>query len=128
MSSKPIIFARAAVPLKGLFQRGAIGAKKIPALGRENQGENLRQKKGNAMVLLQARPAKKFHGTFLQVEILGQRSLDVGNVGVFVHRPVQFNDATEFVAASIPGISQSKLGVVLDRHVQKITRPLPAGL
>src|SRR5690606_25933009 len=66
--------------------------------------------------LVQPGPAQELDGNPPQVKILCQHGLDIGHVGVLVHRAAEFHYAAEFVAATIVLVGQSKLRVVLDGH------------
>jgi hypothetical protein len=56
----------------------------------------------------------------LQVEILCQYRLDIGHIGVVIHRSAQFDDATELVTTLVVGVCESKLCVVLCRHGSRL--------
>lgn len=66
--------------------------------------------------LMQTGPAKQLDRILLKVEIGGQYGLDIALVLIVFHRTIQLHNTTEFVAASVVGISQNELRVVFRGH------------
>ena len=86
--------------------------KKIPAISRENQGEKLDTPEKKP-VSVQPRPTNQLNRTPLQIKILCQHCLNISHVGVIIHRPAEFNDAAEFIAAAIICVREPELCEVL---------------
>jgi hypothetical protein len=73
------------------------------------RGKNLIRQKN----LVQPRPANQLNRTPLQIKILCQHCLNISHVGVIIHRPAEFNDAAEFIAAAIICVGEPELCEVL---------------
>lgn len=65
---------------------------------------------------MQPGPANELYIIAVQVKIPGQCGLNVAGVGIAFHRLAQFDYSTELIAATIGGIGQYELRVVLCRH------------
>ena len=71
---------------------------------------------------MQSRPADQLHGVLLQVKITGENGFDVTLVLTLLHRGAQLDHTTKLIAATVFGVSQYELGVVLGGHRSNLRR------